>query len=135
MPVMQTFSSLFKSLFQVILRGGSAQRIQYEPRRMVVAVCAFIVLALVSQIWGYRNDPIATGLFLFTVLTGFYIGVALLTRKAPRLRLQIALLTGMLTLCVGLLPTLLLVALPDASFAVRATISERRTSTSLASSP
>ncbi|MEJ2086893.1 MAG: hypothetical protein P8Y69_00085 [Gammaproteobacteria bacterium] len=84
----QSSASVAHSIYRIVFRGGSPQRIQYSDRRLIVSVLATTGLAVVSQTLFFDSSIIETGLALFTLLTGTYLLAALLTRKSPRGRLR-----------------------------------------------
>ena len=113
MPGMQSFMSLARAVMRIVFRSGSPQRIQYSAPRMIATALSFVVLAIASQITMFQSDPIEVGLFLFTCLTGLYIGAALLTRKVPRARLRVSLLAVLAVITGSQLLLLLLAPLAD----------------------
>jgi len=78
-------------LFRLVFRGGSPERIPYSDRLLISALLATLVLGIVAQRWFFGNSVIGTGLAVFTLFSGVYLGAALLSRRAPRMRLRLGL--------------------------------------------
>lgn len=108
--VAQSSASVVHSLYRIVFRGGSPQRIQYSDQRLMAAVLVATGLAAASQPLFFDSSIIETGLGLFTLLTGTYLFAALLTRKVPRGRLRQTLLAIFLILAAAQVP--LIVAAP-----------------------
>ena len=107
---MQSATNVAHSIYRIVFRGGSPQRVQYSDGRLIGVLCAFVGLTVASQFLFFRASTVETGLVLFTLLTGTYIGSALLTRKVSRQRLRQVLLTVFLILACA--QALLLLATP-----------------------
>jgi hypothetical protein len=112
---MQSPLNLAHSVYRVVFRGGSPQRIQYSDQRLIAAVLATVVLSIGSQVLFFNSSIIETGLGLFTLLTGTYLLSALLTRKVPRGRLRQTLLA--IFLIFAMAQVILLIGAPFTTMA------------------
>jgi len=104
---MQTTLSLAHSVYRIVFRGGSPQRIQYSDRRLIAAILGLVVLLIAAQMAFFQATIIEIGLLLFTLLSGTYIGAALLTRRVARVKLRPTLLAVFLIFGAAQLPLLL----------------------------
>ena len=95
---MQSARNVAHSVYRIVFRRGSPQRIQYSDRRLVGSIVAAVVLLIAALRVFFGASMVETGLALFVVLSGIYIGAALLTRRAPRMRLRQTLLALLLIL-------------------------------------
>jgi hypothetical protein len=94
---MQSAQSIGRALYRIVFRGGTPQRIQFSTPLLLSTIGILLIGA------------VEIGLALFTLLSGLYIGAALLTRSVPRARLRASLLTVLLLLALaGLVFTLLI---------------------------
>jgi hypothetical protein len=117
---MQSAANVAHSVYRIVFRGGSPQRVQYSDGRLIGVLCTFVGLTIASQLLYFRASTVEVGLSLFTLLTGTYIGFALLTRKVSRQRLRQVLLTVFLILACA--QALLLLATPIARLDHRVSI-------------
>jgi hypothetical protein len=107
---MQSAQSIGRALYRIVFRGGTPQRIQFSTPLLLTALGTAVVAAIVSGKLFFELSAIEIGLVLFTVLSGLYIGAALLTRSVPRSRLRAVLLTILLLLATA--GVLLMVLIP-----------------------
>ena len=108
---MQTVQSIIRALYRIVFRGGTPQRIQFSTPLMLRAVAIAIATTLLSGRFFFDLSFIELGLVLFTLLSGLYIGAALLTRSVPRAKLRASLLTILLLLgLAGAVPVVLIPA-------------------------
>jgi hypothetical protein len=107
---MQSAQSIGRALYRIVFRGGTPQRIQFSAPLLLTAFSTAVVAAILSGRLLFELSAIEIGLALFTVLSGLYIGAALLTRSVPRSRLRAALLTILLLLATA--GVLLMVLIP-----------------------
>ncbi len=106
---MQSAQSIARALYRIVFRGGTPQRIQFSPRMLLGAIGMLLLGSIVGGRFFLGLSYVEIGLALFTLLSGLYIGSALLTRSVPRARLRASLLTILLLLAVaGMLFTLLI---------------------------
>ena len=87
---MRSVLTLGHSIYRITLLGGSPQRIAYSNRGMLTALLLFVVLSIAGQRLALQSGVLEIGVFLFTMLTGLYLGLALLTRLVPRVRLRVS---------------------------------------------
>jgi len=87
--VVHPLVSLGHSIYRILFRGGSPQRIHYSNRGLLLAMASFVLLSIVAQRYAFGSGVIQIGVFLLTLLAGLYVGLALLTRKVPRERLRV----------------------------------------------
>lgn len=111
---MQSAANVAHSIYRIVFRSGSPQRVQYSDGRLIGTIVAFIGLTIAGQLVFFEASILEIGLALFTVLTGTYIGFALLTRKVSRVRIRQVMLTAFLILVCA--QVLLLLATPLARF-------------------
>jgi hypothetical protein len=95
---MQSVPSIARALYRIVFRGGTPQRIQFSTALMLSAIGITLITTIFSGRFFFSLSTIEIGLLLFTLLTGLYIGAALLTRSVPRVRLRASLLTVLLLL-------------------------------------
>ena len=95
---MQSVPSIARALYRIVFRGGTPQRIQFSTRLMLIATALTVATAIIAGRYFFTLSAVEIGLMLFTVLSGLYIGAALLTRTVPRPRLRASLLTVFLLL-------------------------------------
>jgi hypothetical protein len=108
---MQSARSIARALYRIVFRGGTPQRIQFSIPLLMAAI-GLTVAAAIGAGWLFFNmSAIEIGLALFTLLSGLYIGSALLTRTVPRTRLRASLLTVLLLLAAAGLILLMLTPL------------------------
>lgn len=107
---MQTAGSIGRSLYRLVFRRGSPQRIQYSPHLTIGALLALVLLAVAVRRWVFGGDVLAVVLYLFTVLAGLYLGAALASRRIARSRSRVALQAALLVL--GAAHLLVLLAAP-----------------------
>ncbi len=107
---MQSAQSIIRALYRIVFRGGTPQRIQFSAALMVTAIAVTVTSTLIGGRFFFRLSAIELGLVLFTLLSGLYIGAALLTRTVPRIRLRASLLTQLLLL--GLAATIFVLLIP-----------------------
>lgn len=114
----QTVATISTSLIRLVFRGGSPERIRYSDRLLIVGLLGTVLATVASEHWFFEHSLLQTGLLLFTLFTGVYLGAALLSRRVARTRLRVALqsvwllLFAVATLLVCLTP--LVRFLPDA---------------------
>lgn len=108
---MQSVASVSRAVYRIIFRSGTPQRIHFSAGLLVIAVIVFTTAAVIAHRWLFSSGVLQIGLFLFTVLTGGYIGAALLTRKVPRSRLRATITAVMLLLATAELFLLLVAGL------------------------
>ena len=110
---MQSAQSISRALYRIVFRGGTPQRIQFSAPLLMMAIGVAITTVIIAGRWLFALSYVEIGLILFTLLTGIYIGAALLTRSVPRARLRPTLLTVLLLLAsAGLVLTLLIPVRP-----------------------
>ena len=107
---MQSPQSIARALYRIVFRGGTPQRIQFSTPLLVTALGTTLGAGILSGRFFFTLTAVEIGLALFTLLSGLYIGAALLTRSVPRARLRASLLTVLLLL--GLAGTLLVLLIP-----------------------
>ncbi|MGD8832757.1 MAG: hypothetical protein PVF57_19275 [Pseudomonadales bacterium] len=96
--MLQPITSIGRSLYRIVFRAGSPQRIQYSDRLLLTAVFVLPAAAIGALVLFFEASVLEIGLVLFTLLAGTYIGAALLTRRASRARLRTSLLSFLLIL-------------------------------------
>lgn len=113
---MQGASSIARNLLRIVFRGGSPQRIPYGDTLFRSALAAVVIGTVAASVTFFAGSVIETGLALFTLMCGLYIGAALLTRRAPRSRLRVSLQAVLLVLAAAQLALIvmspLLLAVP-----------------------
>lgn len=80
------------SVYRIVFKRGSPQRMEFTSGRFLAAFAGYIVLIVACQLFFFGSDPLQSGLFLFASLVWLWVGAALLSRKAPRNRLRLSLL-------------------------------------------
>ncbi len=95
---MQSAQSIARALYRIVFRGGTPQRIQFSTTVLFGAICTTLATIVLSGRFFFGLSAVEIGLLLFTLLTGLYIGSALLTRSVPRAKLRSSLLTVLLLL-------------------------------------
>ncbi|MGE0625543.1 MAG: hypothetical protein AB7I04_20725 [Pseudomonadales bacterium] len=80
--------SIGRSLLRLVFRGGSPERIRYSDRLLLVALLGTLLTTIVSQRWFFQSSLIGTGLTLFTLYAGAYLGAAIIGRRIPRMRVR-----------------------------------------------
>jgi hypothetical protein len=106
---MQSAQSIGRALYRIVFRGGTPQRIQFSTPLLLSTIGILLIGAVISGRYFFELGAVEIGLVLFTLLSGLYIGAALLTRSVPRARLRASLLTVLLLLALaGLVFTLLI---------------------------
>jgi hypothetical protein len=108
---MQSAQSIGRALYRIVFRGGTPQRIQFSIPLLMAAIGLTVAGAIGAGRLFFNLSAIEIGLALFTMLSGLYIGSALLTRTVPRVRLRASLLTVLLLLAAAGLILLLLIPL------------------------
>lgn len=98
---MQSFTSLSRALYRIVFRGGTPQRIHFSTTLLLLALVVFVAAGVMAQRWLFNSGILEAGLFVFTWLTGGYIGAALLTRKVPRNRLRLTIQSILLLLAAS----------------------------------
>lgn len=98
---MQSIQSIARALYRIVFRGGTPQRIQFSTPAMLSAIAVSAGTILLSGRFFFDLSAIELGLVLFTLLSGLYIGAALLTRSVPRTKLRASLLTVLLLLALA----------------------------------
>ena len=93
---MQSVPSIARALYRIVFRGGTPQRLQFSTPLMLSAFVLTLVGGIVGGRFLFGLSFVEIGLVLFTLLSGLYIGSALLTRSVPRARLRASLLTVLL---------------------------------------
>jgi hypothetical protein len=114
---MQSPASISRALYRIVFRRGSPQRIHYDNRLLIWSLIACAIFTLATLRYLYQCSYIEIGLLLFLGLSGLYLAVALLTRRAPRQRLRLALQSVLIILTAAqlllLLATPIVALLPD----------------------
>ncbi|MEZ5553676.1 MAG: hypothetical protein R3E82_22550 [Pseudomonadales bacterium] len=87
---MQSVRTLGHSIYRITLLGGSPQRIAFSNRSMLTALLLLVVFSIAAQRLALQSGVLQIGVFLFSLLTGLYLALALLTRRVPRQRLRVA---------------------------------------------
>lgn len=113
---MQSAQSIARALYRIVFRGGTPQRIQFSAPLMLTAIGALLVAVIIGGRFFFELGMVEIGLVLFTLLSGLYIGTALLTRTVPRPRLRASLLTILLLLATGSLLLLPLIPAKDVAY-------------------
>ncbi|TNF87080.1 MAG: hypothetical protein EP301_07445 [Gammaproteobacteria bacterium] len=108
---MQSAQSIGRALYRIVFRGGTPQRIQYSTQLLLTGIGLTLVCTVVSGRYFFSLSAVEIGLVLFTLLSGLYIGAALLTRSVPRAKLRASLLTVLLLLALAGLVLVLLIPL------------------------
>lgn len=111
---MQSAVSISRALYRIAFRGGTPQRIQYRNGLLLTGLITFVFTSVLVLRYLFGLTFIEIGLALFTILSGIYLGVALLTRKVVRARLRISLQSLFLLLAV--VQTVLLLLIPAAPY-------------------
>ena len=93
---MQSIGNLGSSVFRVVFRRGSLQRVHYSTNRLVFALLLMLAFLIAAQLWYFRSDALDTGLAAFVGTTSLLIASSWLTWKVPRKRLMTALLVVLL---------------------------------------
>jgi drug/metabolite transporter (DMT)-like permease len=107
----ETVASIGKSLLRIVFRGGSPERIRYSGNLLIGALLGTVAAAIAVQIGFFQSSAAETGLGLFTLLSGVYLGSALLSRRISRVRLRVAVQSLWLLLLAILLALLVLIPL------------------------
>jgi hypothetical protein len=108
---MQSAQSIGRALYRIVFRGGTPQRIQFSTPLLLTAIGLTLICTVVSGRYFFSLGAVEIGLVLFTLLSGLYIGAALLTRSVPRAKLRASLLTVLLLLALAGLVLVLLIPL------------------------
>jgi len=107
----ETITSIGTSLLRIVFRGGSPERIRYSDRLLLGALCGSLTAFIVVERAFFASSLLETGLGLFTLLCGVYLGSALLSRRVARMRLRIALQSLWLLLLSVLIVLIVLIPL------------------------
>jgi hypothetical protein len=104
---MQSLASVGRAVARLSFRRGSPQRIQYSPRLTVSALLTLPLTAAAVHYLVFQGDLVLVCLYVFSILSGGYLGTALLSRRSPVLRLRTSLQAMALLLVCGHLLVLL----------------------------
>jgi hypothetical protein len=107
---MQSVPSIARALYRIVFRGGTPQRLQFSTPLMLSAIAMTMIGGIVGGRFFFGLSYVEVGLVLFTLLSGLYIGSALLTRSVPRARLRASLLT--VRLLVGVAGAVFVLLIP-----------------------
>ncbi|HEY5645185.1 MAG TPA: hypothetical protein VIS76_04555 [Pseudomonadales bacterium] len=98
---MQDAGSIARNLLRIVFRGGSPQRVPYADSLFRSALAALVIGTGAASVTFFAGSVIETGLALFTLMCGLYIGAAALTRWVPRSRLRVSLQAVLLVLAAA----------------------------------
>ncbi len=118
----QSLQSIGRALYRMTFRGGTPQRINFDPRLTGLAAVAVPLLGALALRFFFEASYVEIGLALFTVLSGLYIAAALLTRKVPRPRLRLCLQALLLLLALSQLVLLLMTPIAASIDSARLTL-------------